>query len=495
MKLGYTADAVRAAEQPLLDAGQLDPLMRTAAAGLARVCRELLTGHHGQIAGRRVVVLAGSGKNGGDALFAGADLASRGAAVTAVDVFSRPFAAGVSALRAAGGEVEPLGPAALAALRAADLVIDGVFGTGAKPGLPEALSSLITDWQAASGTGSRADQLVVAVDVPTGVDASTGTTGEVSVRADHTVTFGAHKAGLLLPGGAEAAGEITLIDIGLDFEDVIPAVEAPEPADLVDLWPLPQPHMHKYSRGVLGLVAGSQRYPGAGVLAAAGAVSAGLGMLRLLAPATVEAAVLERHPETVTEPGRVQAWALGPGAPDSLEMRRALVDAENRSLPVVIDAAGLRLITRPLETSTIVTPHAGELVGLLGRLTTGGPDRAAVEAQPVTHAVRAAEALGAVVVLKGNRTVIARPDGTVVAPPPGPANLATAGTGDVLTGILGALLATTAGDLAEAHRIDLARLAGLAVLLHGLAGRHTTHASGLPAVIEELVLELGERRP
>jgi ADP-dependent NAD(P)H-hydrate dehydratase / NAD(P)H-hydrate epimerase len=494
MKLGYSADAVRAAEQPLLDAGQLDPLMRTAAAGLARVCREVLTQQHGQIAGRRVVVLVGAGKNGGDALFAGADLASRGAAVTAVDVFSRPFGAGVSALLAAGGEIEALGSDSLAGLRNADLVIDGVLGTGAKPGLPAAVSSLIADWQGTSAPGARAAQKVVAVDVPTGVDASTGATGEVFVRADRTVTFGAHKAGLLLPGGAEAAGEATLIDIGLDFTDVIPAVEAPEPGDLVHLWPHPRPDMHKYTRGVLGLVAGSKRYPGAGVLSAAGAVSAGLGMLRLLAPASVEAAVLERHPEIVTEPGRVQAWALGPGAPDTLEMRRALVDAENRSLPVVIDAAGLNLITRPLETSMIVTPHAGELVGLLGRLTTGGPDRAEVEAQPVIHAVRAAEALGAVVVLKGHRTIVARPDGTVVAPPPGPASLATAGSGDVLTGILGALLATTRG-LAEAHQgSDLALLAGLAVVLHGLAGQRTTHASGLPQAIEELVLELGERR-
>ncbi|GAA1367931.1 NAD(P)H-hydrate dehydratase [Brevibacterium luteolum] len=482
MRLGYTAAAVREAEAPLLAAGRGEALMRAAAAGLASVCRRLLS-ERGQIPGSRVVMLVGAGNNGGDALYAGANLADRGAHVTAVDVFGKQHPAGSAAFISAGGRTEAFSPetaAVIAAqLRRADLVIDGVLGTGAKPGLPEDLVSLIRDWQGSAASS----QFVVAVDAPTGVDASTGACGPTHVRATHTVTFGADKAGLLLPGGADAAGEVTMVDIGLDMSPHVPAVHVPDDAALATLWPRPQAGDHKYSRGVLGLVAGSARFPGAGVLTASAAVATGVGMLRLLAPAEVTETVLQTYPEVVTDAGRVQAWAIGPGAPDRLTMQHAITAAESQQLPLVIDAGGLSLLTRPLETSCILTPHAGELSELLARLGTGAPNRCEVEAEPVTHAVRAAQVLEAIVLLKGNRTIIARPDGTVVAPEPGPATLATAGTGDVLTGILGALLATTAGT-----DVDLADLAGLAVLMHARAGAHATHASHLPAVLEADVL-------
>ncbi len=487
MRLGYTAAAVREAEAPLLAAGRGEALMRAAAAGLASVCRRLLS-ERGQIPGSRVVMLVGAGNNGGDALYAGANLADRGAHVTAVDVFGKMHEAGAAAFTSSGGQAEAFGsenPAEIAGmLRGAALVIDGVLGTGAKPGLPEDLASLIRDWQGSATSGQPAtDQFVVAVDVPTGVDASTGACGPTHIRATHTVTFGADKAGLLLPGGADAAGEVTMVDIGLDMSPHVPAVHVPDDAALATLWPRPQAGDHKYSRGVLGLVAGSARFPGAGVLTASAAVATGVGMLRLLAPAEVTETVLQTYPEVVTDAGRVQAWAIGPGAPDRLTMQHAITAAESQHLALVIDAGGLSLLTRPLETSCILTPHAGELAELLARLGTGAPSRSEVEAEPVTHAVRAAQVLEAIVLLKGNRTIIARPDGTVVAPEPGPATLATAGTGDVLTGILGALLATTAGT-----DVDLADLAGLAVLMHARAGAHATHASHLPATLEADVL-------
>ncbi|MCT1690112.1 NAD(P)H-hydrate dehydratase [Brevibacterium sp. p3-SID960] len=482
MRLGYTAAAVREAEAPLLAAGRGEALMRTAAAGLASVCRRLLS-KRGQISGSRVVMLVGAGNNGGDALYAGANLAGRGAHVTAVDVFGKMHEAGAAAFTSSGGQTEAFNAENSAEisglLRGADLVIDGGLGTGAKPGLPEDLAALIRGWQGSATSG----QFVVAVDVPTGVDASTGACGPTHVRATHTVTFGADKAGLLLPGGADAAGEVTMVDIGLDMSAHVPAVHVPDDSDLATFWPRPQAGDHKYSRGVLGLVAGSARFPGAGVLTASAAVATGVGMLRLLAPAEVTETVLQTYPEVVTDAGRVQAWAIGPGAPDRLAMQQAITAAESQHVPLVIDAGGLALLTRPLETSCILTPHAGELSDLLARLGTGAPTRSEVEAEPVTHAVRAAQVIEAIVLLKGNRTIIARPDGTVVAPEPGPATLATAGTGDVLTGILGALLATTAGT-----DIDLADLAGLAVLMHARAGAHATHASHLPAALEADVL-------
>lgn len=480
MKYGYSAADVRAAEQPLLDAGRGAELMHEAAAGLAQVCRRALLDDHGQITGRRVSVLAGAGNNGGDALFAAANLAFRGAAVTIVDALGKLHAAGEAAARAAGARIVDLadgGPAT----RSADLVIDGILGTGARPGFTGPAADFVRDWLSAAAE----EQCVIAVDVPTGVDATTGQCSDIHVRADHTVTFGAGKAGLLLPGGADAAGEVTLVDIGLDMAPFRPAVEAPEESDIAADFPFPQWGDQKYSRGVLGLVAGSAQFPGAAALSAVAAVATGVGMLRLVAAAPVVHAVLAITPEVTAGRGRVQAWAMGPGDPDEDQMRQSIANAEENSLPLALDAGSLGLLDRPLRTAAVLTPHAGELETLLGRLTANTPDRTQIEADPVPHAVTAAQTLNSVVLLKGPRTVIARPDGTIVAPPPGPAALATAGTGDVLLGILGALLATTVNRGA-----DPARVAGLAVQLHSAAGTHTTHASGLPMALERHIVAM-----
>ncbi|WAL40174.1 NAD(P)H-hydrate epimerase [Brevibacterium sp. BRM-1] len=489
MRLGYTAADVRAAEEPLLAAGA--PLMARAAAGLAAVCRRELVAAHGRVAGARIAVLAGAGNNGGDALFAAAALAARGAAVTVIEALGRPHADGLAAVRAAGAQAADTG-AARAALADADLVLDGILGTGARTGLPAPLADLLREWQ--TDTGARGvlgrTQLTIAVDVPTGVDATTGERGEVWVEADTTVTFGALKSGLLLPGGADAAGRVELVDIGLDMGDAQPRVQALDEDDIAPLFPFPRRGDHKYTRGVLGLVAGSDAYPGAAALAGVAAIATGVGMLRLVGPRRVADAVLAITPEAVAGRGRVQAWALGSGAPAEDEMRASLADARESGLPVALDAGALALVEGPLGHPAVLTPHAGELAELLGRLEPGdAPDRAAIEADPVAAATAAARATGAVVLLKGPRTVIARPDGSLVAPAPGPAALATAGTGDVLLGVLGALLATTA----EHEPVpDLALVAGLAVLLHSAAGHATTHASGLPAALEARIVALRE---
>ncbi|WP_349828144.1 bifunctional ADP-dependent NAD(P)H-hydrate dehydratase/NAD(P)H-hydrate epimerase [Brevibacterium litoralis] len=498
MRQGYTAEAVRRAEEPLLAAGRGEALMRTAAAGLATVCRRALIENRGAVTGARVVVLTGPGNNGGDALFAAANLLDRGALAVCVPVLSRPHAAGLAAFLAAGGRVREPDDGTLALLREADLVLDGILGTGARPGLPEQVRDLVQRWQGVEGgqgtstAGDGPAQEVVAVDVPTGVDATTGELSDGHVRATRTVSFGADKAGMFLPGGADVAGTVHYVDIGLDMSDRTPAVEIPEPQDVLDRWPLAETAragVHKYTRGVLGLVAGSGRYPGAAVLAAAGAVSTGVGMVRLHTTGEVSWPALERYPEIVVGTGRVQAWAMGPGTPEEPRMRHAITDAVSHGLPIVVDAGGLDLLTRPLHTSALLTPHAGELAALLGRVTTGAPTREQVEAQPVRAAIRAAQAMEATVLLKGRRTIIARPDRTVVAPGVGVANLATAGSGDVLTGMLGSLCATSR-DHPVAEHTDLAFLAGLAVLVHARAGATVTHASGIPPQVERTVLEL-----
>lgn len=505
MRQGYTAAAVRRAEAPLLAAGRGESLMRTAAAGLATVCRRVLTERLGTVTGARVVVLTGPGNNGGDALFAAANLVSRGALCVCIPVLSRPHEAGLEEFRRVGGRLVDREDAP-AYLLGADLVIEGILGIGARPGLPREVAGFLREWQdlvgnpgagAAPGLVDGEAVPVVAVDVPTGVDATTGALEPVHVSASHTVTFGADKAGMFLPGGADVAGEVVYVDLGFDMHGETPVVEIPEATDVLDRWPLPETAnrgVHKYSRGVLGLVAGSSRYPGAAVLSTAGAVSAGVGMLRLLSNPETAWPVLERYPEVVMGAGRVQAWAIGPGAPEPPLMRQAITDAVSHSLPIVVDAGGLDLLSRPLDTSSLMTPHAGELAALLARVITGAPSREQIEAEPVRYAVRAAQALEGVVLLKGRRTIIARPDGTVVAPGVGAANLATAGSGDVLTGILGALCAT-AGSHPVAEITDLAFLAGLGVLVHARAGATVTHASGIAPVVERTVLRLAEGGP
>lgn len=568
----YSAAAVRAAEQPHIDAGRGESLMRRAAAGLASACRRVLRASDGFVTGKRVVVLAGPGNNGGDALFAAANLARRGAHVTVVAPLGRlhpealrtAHSAGVLLLEqpASGSDRPGSGtsdshrpdsgegthPAAEAPVtdpylvRAAsqtaraDLVLDGLLGTGARPRLDPPLRDLLRAWQ------DHADRLpgqrVVAVDVPTGVDATTGECGDVVVRADLTVTFGARKAGLHLPGGAEASGAVECVDIGLGLDlghplDLGPAPEPtsdlrpasdlgrtagirPTPAlwlvddgDLRD-WPQPGPRDHKYTRGVLGVIAGSQQYPGAGVLTCLAAVNAGVGMLRVQGARAVQDAVLARAPEVVTAPGRVRAWSIGSGAPEPRDMMEFLGEAIGTNTPMVLDAGALALIPAlltaagggpaageqsPLPATTVLTPHAGELRELLSRIDDDAADlaREDVEADPVRWARRAAHLTGAVVLLKGHRTLVATPDGRLWAPTPGPPALATAGSGDVLAGLVGAALATglrqghDEGDASGAA----AGLAALAVVLHNRAGREARSAS---AIAEAVAAELSAVR-
>ena len=239
----------------------------------------------------------------------------------------------------------------------------------------------------------------------------------------------------------------------------------------------------KYSRGVLGVRTGSERYPGAAVLGVEAAHRTGLGMVRYLGPERPTALVLARRPETVTADGRVQAWLIGSGT-DASERRaaetRALRDLLAGEVPVVVDAGALDLVAdapggAPWRAPVVVTPHDRELARLRDAaglaavdLTEPGVDRTAA-------AVDTARALGVTVLLKGARTVVATPAGvarTVTSPTPW---LATAGTGDVLGGILGALVAGAAGAAEageEASVLDveaLGALAATAALVHGRA--------------------------
>jgi len=468
----WDAAAVRAAEQPLLAAGV--PLMGRAAFALATHVARVLRDARGRVGGSRVALLVGSGNNGGDTLHAGALLARRGAQVTAVLTAARAHAGGLEALRAAHGRVvTALDDAAADALAGdlarADVVLDGLLGIGGRGGVRGPGARLVARLVALDA-GVR--PVVVAVDVPSGVGVDDGTrTGDV-LDADLTVTFGACKPALLLPPAAAAAGRVEVVDLGLHLTGR-PAVVRLEAADVAGLWPVPGRDAHKYVRGVLGVVAGSARYPGAAVLQVAGAVRAGVGMVRYRGAAGPQ--VLAAHPEVVVGEGRVQAWVLGSGvAPDDDEqharVRDALAHALAHDEPAVVDAGALDLLPGRVPPHVVLTPHAGELAALL-RARGEDVTRADVEAAPWAHARRAHELTGATVLLKGGTTVVVGPHGASYAQADGPPWLATAGAGDVLGGVLGALLAGRAAE-AVADPTLPAALAAAAALVHGRAAQH-----------------------
>ncbi|GIG39024.1 NAD(P)H-hydrate epimerase [Cellulomonas phragmiteti] len=488
----WDAGAVRAAEEPLLAAGE--PLMARASFALATRVASLLRETRGRAGGSRVVLLVGSGHNGGDALHAGALLARRGVAVSAVLTTERVHAEGLAALRAAHGHVlavdhddQAVPDAVAAALATADVVLDGLLGLGGRGGVRGPAARLV-----AHVAQARPRPVVVAVDLPSGVGVDDGTRNGVVLDADLTVTFGAYKPALLLPPAAAAAGRVELVDIGLAPAGP-PAVARLEAHDVAALWPVPAPDAHKYVRGVLGVVTGSARYPGAAVLTVAGAVRAGVGMVRYIGSAGPQ--VLAAHPEVVVGDGRVQAWVVGSGvAPDDDEQRRrvrdALVHAVGHDEPVVVDAGALDLLPDAVPAHVVLTPHAGELAALL---TARGEHvaRADVEAAPLAHARRAHDLTGATVLLKGGTTVVAGPHGATYAQADGPSWLATAGAGDVLAGVVGALLAGRAAD-AVADPTLPAALAAAAALVHGRAAGHANPggpvtagdvADALPAVV------------
>lgn len=499
MLSAYSGSAIRSAEAPLLMAGHSDALMQRAAYGLYTAATAELVASTGGCYGRNAVVLAGSGNNAGDALFAAARLAGRGVRTTAVLTTPTTHHAALAAFERAGGRIERLTedtqPRLVRVCAAADLIIDGILGIGGSGGLRGPAASLVREL---AGTTTAT---VVACDLPSGLDATTGTVNEPVLRADLTVTFGALKAGLLTGPGAEAAGRVTVVDIGLGATLPEPAVRRLEAADLAALYRRPRAADHKYTRGVLGIAAGSVKYPGAAVLATGAALATGLGMVRYLGPESVAGLINRTHPEAVcsqdsVRSSRVQAWLVGPGAEDDADQRRRARDAMSSGLPTVVDAGALPLLPRKLGPQVILTPHAGELQAVLAarkvRVTRGD-----IESAPADYARRAAELTGATVLLKGSVTVVASPSGALFSQAAATPWLATAGSGDTLAGILGALVATLAedDDGSAAGRLGVpepdtwAAIAAAAALLHGLAG--TRAAASGPVVVSELPNHVG----
>lgn len=472
----HSAEQIRAAEEAAFRITPEGTLMQRASHALATSCASLLSEVRGAVVGSRVVLLVGSGNNGGDALWAGSMLAHRGCRVDALLLADRCHAEGAAALRAHGGRLMPWTADEEQArlLGQADIVLDGIVGIGGSGGLRPAAAHLA---QAVQDSGA----LVVAVDVPSGVDADTGAVPGAVLSADVTVTFGAVKPGLLVAPGRFHAGAVRVIDIGLDLVEAEPVACALDDMDVAVLLPEPDDDAYKYSRGVVGLAVGSAPYRGAALLAVAGARHADVGMVRLLDRRDgVAAMVVAQYPDVVIDgspPGdqaRATAWACGSGFVGDAEDEVVVTAVLEARRPVVLDAGALSVVAgservRGLiaERSsaglpTVITPHDGEFA----RLCPGLLDQGRLAA-----ARSAAQLLSCIVVLKGPGTIVAGPTGPTFVDTEGGAELGVAGSGDVLTGIVGALLAGAHVRDPGSDFVDVVEVVAAAVWLHGLAGR------------------------
>jgi hydroxyethylthiazole kinase-like uncharacterized protein yjeF len=415
----------------------------------------------------RIVVVCGAGNNGGDGFVAARHLhlAGREVVVIALGAAERATAEARAAWKQAEEAGVPVG--GLPALqgfpaRPGDVVVDAIFGTGLLRPAVGPFAEAIEAIGALRERGAR----VLAVDLPSGISADTGRPIGPAVRADHTVTLGFAKIGLALQPGVEMAGEVTVANIG------IPSAAAdriPPTAELLDetaaraLVPPRGREAHKGDAGRLLVVAGSPGRTGAAHLALTGALRGGVGLVTLASRAEVVGIALSGRPEAMSLvlPGTgaiarndipaleaamdgANALVIGPGIPRGAETApaiRALL--ERRPLPTVIDADGLNaLADHPglvavigHDAPIVLTPHPGEMARLVGATIEE------VQEDRVGMARRKAQEWGAVVVLKGARTVVADPDGPAAIISTGNPGMATGGTGDVLAGLLGALLA------------------------------------------------------
>jgi NAD(P)H-hydrate epimerase len=479
-------------------------LMERAGSGVVSCLEQRL----GPVRGKTVTVVCGKGNNGGDGFVAARLLRRRHAnvrvlamapgselsrdAATMYKQFVRGAGKSSVCLYTSRAQTEVL-------LQDSDILIDALLGTG--------LSSAVTGRYAeAIDCINEADCPVVAVDLPSGLHADTGTILGRAVRASLTVTFGLPKLGLYQRDGIDLAGEVAIVDIGIP-PAYIDAVESrttliTEHAVRTYL-PKRQPSSHKGTFGHAGIIAGSVGKTGAAAMAARAALRVGAGLVTVAIPAsvndTLEAKLLEAMtvpmPETKartfarTALDRLVAFmaartaiAIGPGLsthPETVELVQALTKQLDR--PAVLDADALNALTgrtallASCKTPPIITPHPGEMARLEADAT---PQT--VNSDRIGTASRFARERGLFVVLKGARTVVARPDGAVAICPTGNPGMATAGTGDVLTGMMVGLLA---------QGMPSWEAACAATYLHGAAGDLAAARMGQAGMISGDVIE------
>lgn len=452
-------DQMRAIENRLFEAGMpIAALMEKVGGLVARRVQEL----YPLAQYPKVGVLAGPGHNGADALVAARELYMRGYQVAVWAPVPTK-----KALNASHAQyVRSLGVTwvrDVAELTMPDFWLDGLFGFGL---------DRILDGEVAGGIGwvNRSDRPILSIDLPSGIHTDTGIIMGTAIQATRTLCLGLWKLGVMQDIALESVGAVELIDFDIPSRDIEAVLDA-EPSVqrlTVDVarrslpWPRSRA-THKYRRGHLLLVAGSQKYRGAVVLAGMGARASGVGMLTIAVPASLVDQVSQQLPEALVvgcpetshgaidllpdsvNPDSYSAVAFGPGL--SLEAVKAHDQILRTSRPLILDADGLNLLARrgTIKTlrarsgMTVLTPHPGEFERLF-------PDVVETGAPAYSLARKAAEMSGAVIALKGGRMVVSRPQGPTWINPDSTPALARGGSGDVLTGLMGGLLAVAQGQ-------------------------------------------------
>ena len=503
MRHAYSVAAVRAAEDTLLaQQNHADELMRLAARGVAATATAMLTPE------QRVTILAGPGGNGGDGLYAGAFLTEEGYSVEAILAADSTHQPALEAFTGAGGTIaEHLGEA--------DLLIDAVAGLASTRGLSGAPLR-------AYGEAKKRGVPVLAVDIPSGINADTGLAAAEAVEADVTISFGWARAGhvfapecgavvlcdLLLPGAPRSfAEELSAVakPVGhIANEPTIPlpyqwpsepvltgeqgVVTAPKPVGCTGpiLDPTPEAKSTKYTGGVTAVCAGSSTFPGAGILAAAGAVRATPSMVRVVGNDSVTTSLPEVVPHaSAQEMVHAQAWVIGPGRGTDREAAAELRAVLERGLPTIIDADALTVLStygdlRELvrdHPCAVLTPHAGEFERLYK--ATLGRELDLSEGLGI-RLQELASALDCFVLHKGRITTVAAPGQDIYGMNAGHSYAATAGSGDVLSGILGATLAQVDVAETDAEAILMEILHAAAIHQHAAAiAAHTPDGFGI----------------
>jgi len=405
--------------------------------------------------GRRVVVVAGPGNNGGDGFVAARILSERGYPVRVLLLGDRDRLKG-DAAGAAGRWKGAIESAERDKIEQAQVIIDALFGAGLDRPAQGAAQAII---EAINATEAP----VYAVDLPSGINGDSGAIMGVAVKATETVTFFRRKPGHLLLPGRLHCGRLTVADIGIDeavLGPIKPRYSANEPLLWRSKFPIPQVDGHKYSRGHVIAMSGKMPSTGAARLAARGALRAGAGLVTIASPrdalavhAGATTAVMVRMVDTAVELGtlladrRRNSVVVGPGGGVGEEMRGLVAAALASEASVVLDADALTsfagrlkeltiLIGDRRDRAVILTPHQGEFSRLFNQIEENNKLKSKLEKAGV-----AARESGAIVLLKGPDTVIAAPDGRATITANAPPTLATAGSGDVLSGIIGGLLA------------------------------------------------------
>lgn len=473
-------------------------LMENAGRQVVEVIRRFM----GEVRGRVVTVFIGKGNNGGDGLVIARHLLNMGAEVKVLSIVNVGEISGDAAVnldiwrkmdqkiysvhQGDGINIVKL------ALMNTDLIVDAIYGTGFHGKMWEKVGRVI---EVLNNSGKP----IVAVDVPSGLEAGTGRVNGPCIRARHTVTFGLPKLGLFLEPGADHAGEITVADISLP--GVLIEKEAPQryliTAQCVKKWLPPRPSpAHKGNFGRVLVVAGSRGMTGAASLAGEAALRAGAGLVTVAVPESLHDIMEGKLTEAMTVPlpdtgsgslgseaGQrilsliedMDVLAIGPGlsqAPEVITLVRKLIPSIK--IPFVLDADGLNAlageagILSKLQAPAVITPHPGEMARLMGAATKD------IQEDRIGNAVKAATSWNVVTLLKGSRTVVAAPDGALYINPTGNPGMATGGSGDILTGIIAALIA---------QGLKPVRAAAAGAYFHGLAGDLAAREKGMMGLI------------